>query len=182
MCVFFRYKKKGKNFELYSIVNIILIQKKQTNLTMEGSEGLAAWVSLLEPVEEIRNNENNCPIPLDGNIQGMLFSSVRETGTSFNRGATPDMVAYMWVSLDSRGGKLDMLEEGDDELEGVTVPEGKVPWLRTKGPVEEVILTDENGRNPVYAENGEPCPIEWTQNAREEYAAKKNAPLQEFCS
>ena len=49
------------------------------------------------------------------------------------------------------------------------------------GPVEEVILTDKNGRNPIYADNGEPCPIEWTQNAREEYAKKQSSHLEAIC-
>jgi len=131
----------------------------------EGSEGLAMWVALLNEPEE----RSDCPIPENYDIQKMLITSVRETGSMYNRGATRDMISYLYVSLDAIGGNLDILEEGDDELNGVIVPEGKVPWLKTKGPVEEVLFTDKNGRNPTY-ENGEPCPIEWTQNAIEEYA------------
>ena len=139
------------------------------------------WIALFETVENRRNNEAHCPIPVDGDIHRMLVTSIRETGSPFNRGANEDMISYMWVSLNARGGNLDLLEEGDDELDGVIVPEGKVPWVRTMGPVEEVILTDKNGRNPIYADNGEPCPIEWTQDAREEYAKKKSSHLEAIC-
>ena len=117
---------------------------------------------------ERKNDPSMCPIPENGNIYEMLESSKCETGRFYNRGATPAMVRYLQISFGRK--PMGLLHIEDAKSSGVSIPEGKVPWYVTYPTKEQVVLTDKNGRNPVYAHNGLNLPVEWVQEARSDYA------------
>ena len=112
---------------------------------------------------ERKNDPSMCPMSEDCNVYEMLESSYRETGSFYNRGATPAMVNFLQKSFGSN--QMGLLHIEDAKSSGVSIPEGKVPWYVTYPTKEQVVLTDKNGRNPVYAHNGLKLPVEWVQEA-----------------